>query len=525
MEITGKLPKILADEIEFNSDNVVVNGTDIDITITENGRDTELSAITLGNGKWEIDEIDDNANIFPEYDVGDVISLDVLKKIFVTSSGPIANSYHIFSFNLLGKIKYGLTDFEKNIKQKTKGVTDFFTDDLDKETAQKFIREYYDGANVGQIEKINDVDGATFKVLFGVPSEEKFYVGCLHRNGNDIRFLDDDDFPDTPLYSFTDPDYATKGYDNYPKLEGTDEDPDNPGESEDEDFEFTKENIDEALGNELATVDFEEIEEDEQKIEGQPTAVALSSKSEGDDYTIDVCKLVYDGEKVHVQHEFDSMYEIPSERYLLDTLAKALNKYREFGGKKDLTYLLKKKEGDDSEENTEDLTEEEPNQVTEPGTTGESDGVQWEVTQGLKRKKSKYNGKNVTGYQDGMLGEMAVASHHLFSRCLLKSSLEIKLTEFIASALSTADLKSTGDSSVVADKLRPALKKIKAEYADEARRIAAMWTRAKTIDEFIDIMKTPTVEGIARKGFVKLCCDDPKKMQKLIEFLSKINPK
>jgi hypothetical protein len=66
---------------------------------------------------------------------------------------------------------------------------------------------------------------------------------------------------------------------------------------------------------------------------------------------------------------------------------------------------------------------------------------------------------------------------------------------------------------------------VKEEYADEARRIAAMWTRAKTADEFINIMKKPTTNGIVRKGFVKLCCDNPKFMQKLIQFLSKIDPK
>ena len=33
----------------------------------------------------------------------------------------------------------------------------------------------------------------SYKVLFGVPSEKKYYVGCLSRNGNKIRQLDDDD--------------------------------------------------------------------------------------------------------------------------------------------------------------------------------------------------------------------------------------------------------------------------------------------------------------------------------------------
>ena len=243
MIITGILPLILYNEIE-DKENVIGKGTDIDITLREQGKETYLSATTLGNGKWEIEELDDNANLLPEYDVGDVISFDVLKKILVTRKEVLTSSNQIFSFNLLGKIKYGLQDIGRDIERKgernadsirgkIKGIKDWFTDDLDKETAQAYIRKYYQGANVGEIEKINDIDGATFKVLFGVPSEEKFYVGCLHRNGNDIRFLDDDDSPDTPLYSFTDADEADKAFNNYPKLEGTDEDPDNPGQSED----------------------------------------------------------------------------------------------------------------------------------------------------------------------------------------------------------------------------------------------------------------------------------------------------
>ena len=420
--ITGIMPKILSDKLKPNDVYVVSKGTDIDITIDDGNSETTLSAITLGNGKWEISELDDNSALFREYNEGDVISLDTLTKILkplVSSKENDCCGNQIFSFNLLGKIKYGLQDKGREIERKkqerkdrfskkVKGITDWFTDDIDKETATSFLRKSYPGAKVGKLEKYNDIDGANFKVLFGVPSEKKFYVGVLHRNGNDIRLLDDSYDAETPLRSFKDQDKCLEFYENYPY-----------GKKEDDRSEQQENNTESNVAD-----DFEG----------------------GSDYM--------------------------------------------------------------------------------KGETGESDGVEWEVVASLKKKKSKYNGKNVTGYEDGMLGEMAVASsRHLFSRTLLKSSFEIKILDFISSALNTAELKTSGDTSVVADKLKPALKQVKEEYADEARRIAAMWTRAKTADEFINIMKKPTVDGIVRKGFVKLCCDNPKFMQKLIQFLSKIDPK
>ena len=235
ISVSGIVPSILYNEIEDN-DNLVNKGSDIDIKINSNGRTTTLSAITVGNGKWEIEELDDNANLFPEYENADIISFDVLKKVLCVPDS-INSSAGIYSFNLLGKVRYGLADIDKQgkanadkIKGKLGKIKNFFTDDLDKDTAQEYIRKYYNGANLGYIEKINEIDGATFKVLFGVPSEEKFYVGSLHRNGNDIRFLDDDDFADTPLYSFQDGNAALNAYENYPDIEGTDEDPDNASE-------------------------------------------------------------------------------------------------------------------------------------------------------------------------------------------------------------------------------------------------------------------------------------------------------
>ena len=269
----------------------------------------------MGNGKWEINELDDNSALFREYNEGDVISLDTLTKILkplVSSKENDCCGNQIFSFNLLGKIKYGLQDKGREIERKkqerkdrfnkkVKGITDWFTDDIDKETATSFLRKNYPGAKVGKLEKYNDIDGANFKVLFGVPSEKKFYVGVLHRNGNDIRLLDDSYDAETPLRSFKDQDKCLEFYENYPY-----------GKKEDNVSEQQENNAESNVAD-----DFEG----------------------GSDYM--------------------------------------------------------------------------------KGETGESDGVEWEVVASLKKKKSKYNGKNVTGYEDGMLGDMAVASsRHIFSMFL-----------------------------------------------------------------------------------------------------------
>ena len=103
--------------------------------------------------------------------------------------------------------------------------------------------------------------------------------------------------------------------------------------------------------------------------------------------------------------------------------------------------------------------------------------------------------------------------------------LKNSLVRFIASALNTADLKNQGKDTLVRDKLKPAIEKFNPEYAAEADRVAAMWTRAKDADEFIQIMKTPTTEGIQRKGFVKKCIDNPNLMKSLVKLLEKISPK
>lgn len=326
MIITGKAPSIICNELD-NNDGIVAGGNDIDLTFSENGTKSYLYGISIGNGKWEISELDDSLALFPEYSEGDVISFDVLKKAFSLSN---LSQSAIFSFNLLGKVKYGLKDYgikkeqkkrERNekIRKNIKKFTDFFTDDIDKETAQNFLRKSYNGAKVGYIEKYNNIDGANFKVLFGVPSEKKYYVGLLHRNGNNLRLLDEEYEAGAPLKSFTDSEEAYSFYQNYPDEKNVDE----PWRKE-------KENVVKDEG------------------EAKPT---------------------------------------------------------------------------DEKINTDFAVDEEGNAAPNKGYHGVSDGVAWEVTQALKKKKkSKYNGCNVTGYEDGTMLNMASNSFHVFSRLLFDKS-------------------------------------------------------------------------------------------------------
>lgn len=201
IEVTGILPSIVSNDYESrggNMDNVVVKGNDINIQINKNTSITSLDALWLGNGTYEIQELDDAANLLPEYSIGDIISLDVVKKLLMNS---IIKSNAITSVNLIGKVKDKANDMGKNISKKTGAVKkaftkakDWFTDNLDKETAQKVIREKgYPRAKVGMINKIDDKDGANWAVLFGNPADRKYYIWTLHRNGNDFRLMTEDD--------------------------------------------------------------------------------------------------------------------------------------------------------------------------------------------------------------------------------------------------------------------------------------------------------------------------------------------
>lgn len=423
VKVSGIVPTILYNEIEGN-ENLVAKGSDLDIKAAKGGRVTNLSAITVGNGKWEIYEMDDSANLFPEYDEGDILSLDVLKKV-LNQGVELSQSRQVFSFNLLGKIKYGLKDAGEAVDEKVGGikkglgkVKNWFTDELDKETAENYLRQYYPGANVGKIDLTMDQDGKYYKVLFGVPSEGKFYILTLYRNGNDIRTLDDDDNPDTPILSYTDGNAALEAYEKYPNVKGVEN-----GEAGG--YEFTEESFKPFVNENNQLLDFEQIEDDGYKIDGLPTAVSIMMYKAGENGGgFHVGNWTYkDGNLVTETQRSFSFNNKESVELMLD---EAISFYAELGGKKDLSYLY---EALSLAGGTTGEREDAPTS----GTT--EDGVEWEISAAFKkRRKSKYNGKNVTGYDEGMF-EMAEApavasSRKVFSRMFM-TPLFSTLEEFV----------------------------------------------------------------------------------------------
>ena len=90
-----------------------------------------------------------------------------------------------------------------------------------------------------------------------------------------------------------------------------------------------------------------------------------------------------------------------------------INYFKKFGGTKDLSYLLQgKQEGGDQSE-----------QESAPTSGTTEDGIEWEISAAFKkRRKSKYNGKNVTGYDEGMFemadGAAVSSSRKVFSNIL-----------------------------------------------------------------------------------------------------------
>ena len=217
MTITGTIPSAIANFLKSKDESlngIEIKGNDVDIILTDKGQFTELYAIGMGNGSYEIIEIDDNLSLLPEYDEGDVISNDVLKKVFST----VINSSLILSFNPLGKIKYGVIDKANNVKNKVKKGTNklkeagkWIADIISPEDAQKFIRTLkgFDRAKVGEVKRIGGKTGGYYGVLFGNPADKKFYVWTIYRNGNEYRALNDKNHPQ---FSTKDGDEALDAY-------------------------------------------------------------------------------------------------------------------------------------------------------------------------------------------------------------------------------------------------------------------------------------------------------------------------
>ena len=219
MEITGKLPKMIVDRLSnvgVVTDGIITNTDDIDITITKNGTPTVLYAIYVGDGKWSVDSIEDNANLFPSLNEGDTIGVDYISKLFVSSihSSLVQEGDNlIVSFNPLGAVAYGLKDAGTKVVDKVKDIGskigDFVKDRIDADQAEEYIRKsgpikvsYIDkrdnkkkkmnystsDINVGKIEPLGKQ--GHYKVLTGNPETQDFQVWHLYRNGNKIRTVD-----------------------------------------------------------------------------------------------------------------------------------------------------------------------------------------------------------------------------------------------------------------------------------------------------------------------------------------------
>lgn len=211
MTITGTIPNVTASLLKKENQSlngIEIKGNNIDVVLVEDGIYTELYAIGMGNGTFEIIELEDNLNLLPKYDVGDVVSNDVLRKLFYT----VINSSLILSFNPLGEVKYGIKDKIDNLKEKKQNIKDWMNNTLYAEDAEKWIRrngpyrrtftDARDGKtrtkkdysasriNVGKIQQLNDEGKGHYKVLSGNPATQDFQVWHLYKNGNKIRCLD-----------------------------------------------------------------------------------------------------------------------------------------------------------------------------------------------------------------------------------------------------------------------------------------------------------------------------------------------
>ena len=199
MKITGTLPSLIANQVyDEIPDEIITKGNDIDIHFEDNGTVTVLYAIAVSNkGEYEIVEIDDPLNLLPEYDKGDIIGKDAISKLLMSS----INSNVILSINLRGKAHYKRLDKQKE-KQKKKEEKQraryekkaYRKDLIDVQTAQEFIRSYegFGSAKVGKVELMNKKYGGNYKALVGNPPTQDYSVWQLYRNGDDFRVLDID---------------------------------------------------------------------------------------------------------------------------------------------------------------------------------------------------------------------------------------------------------------------------------------------------------------------------------------------
>ena len=381
INLTGKIPQILKDKLVSTGvivDNLVVGGNNIDVTFDNKGTPTTLAATFVGNGKWVIDELDDGGNLFPEIEDGDSVSLDMFTKLFINS----INSSLILSFNPLGKVKYGVKDVATKVgdtvKKVGKAVGDWALDKVDADQAEKAIRKlgkvkttFFDprdnkvkrgsfstgGVNVGKIESLGKM--GHYKVLTGNPGTQDFQVFHLYRNGNKYRVLD--------ARTGLEAEEAKYVYKNDLPKDYTEADWKNDGSN---DFMKQLDDNEENNVSEVAAEETTNTSTDTDTTQEQTTETETEEVVEEEDN-------VEDG---HI--------ETPEE--MLD------------GEWADADVVM----ADDEEDNVQTVKQKKKQKVKSSVTedTEEEDNVIESTPK--KRKKSKYNGMNVTGYQDGMLGTM-----------------------------------------------------------------------------------------------------------------------
>ncbi len=401
IDVTGKIPLVLKNKLESVGvivDGLIVGGNDINLTFNTKGADTNVAATFVGNGKWVLDELEDNANLFPEYDEGDSVSADMFTKLFINS----INSGLILSFNPLGRVKYGLREVGKNIKDVGTKVVDWVADRLYAEDAEKWIRghgpyrrtftdsrdgktrtkkDYNAGSiNVGKIENLNGQ--GHYKVLTGNPQTQDFQVWHLYKNGNQIRCLDvktglqaqeaqwvyDNNIPDSWSESDWNP---------------TEEIPEKATQ-----IEIGKGDVEEDNVTDTSQTDSQEVVEEDNVVEENQSVTEENEQVEEDNVIDDMDPDTWFAEDdVHetITEEEDNVTEEPKKK------------------KKTVAASFVKSSIEDSD--------------SDFGGYLDEDNVLES-----KKEKSKYNGKNVTGYQDGMLGEMACSS--LISCNLILSKIE-----------------------------------------------------------------------------------------------------
>ena len=502
IEVTGKMPTVIKNKLSnagILSDGLITGGNDIDLTFNAKGTETHLAATFVGNGKWVVDEIDDNANLFPQIEEGDSVSVDMITKLFIDSinsglhngydmeydydhydilstlskyadyeqdgldsvgntvykimwkklydeneckdyaegmeeiydinfsedlskmyiskdvpedlfeESNVINSDLILSFNPLGKVKYGLMDVGKAVgraaKKVGKGIADWAADRLDADQAEQFIRthgpyrrKYLDtrdnkvkekkdfnagSINVGKIEKLPGM--GHYKVLTGNPDTQDFQVWHLYRNGAKTRVLD--------LRTNLQAAEAQWAFDNNIPKSWSPSDWQNPDGKQQKANEIPLNQV----GEEQEQTEEDNVEETTEQEQTEETTQEENNVEETQDTTEEVEQEDEDNVMEYSEGEETEESEQEDESDIHDFVVDHYNDNDDEDADYDIMNSVNREENNVIE----------GPDATESELDVEEDNV---IDSGKKRKKSKYNGCNVTGYQDGMLGTMTAAS-------------------------------------------------------------------------------------------------------------------